>query len=200
MEEVQNPKIESEGVNSSQNQMQDEYSMVQQQIAMQQAQAQASHNYEPENPIDTAHLLIQDSETTKNLPERDKDIILSNFNDLDVFVVEEAFSLYDDITFMQKQQEIRCIMLEKEFGELANSRDTEIEQEIAKSVEGDTYSTFDRSGSLKKGLTKGFVKRASRGFERTKQVETITNYNVKNNDQSEQRPGFMQKVFGGFKK
>ncbi len=186
---------------NSQNEYQDEYSMVQKQINAQQQQQQSQHNYEPENPIDTAHLLLQDSETTKNLPERDKDIILSKFNSFDVFILEETFSLFDDIRFMQKQQEIRCLMIQKEFGDLYDSKSVAIDEAIALEVEGDQYKIFDRTGSLRKGLGKGFIKRGEGGFERGKQVETITNYNVNNSgDNSEQRPGFMQKVFGGFKK
>lgn len=199
MKTESNPEL-NPGVTNQSNPAQDDYSFIEKKIAMQQMMHNSSNEIIPETPIDTAHLLIGESELTKLMPERDKDIILSNLNSFDSFIIDESFSLYDDIKFMIKQQEIRNRIMVEEFPSLYDVAAINKEIEIAENTERGDYVIFDRTGTLKKGIRTGFIKRATQGFERTKQVETITQYKMENIDKTEKAPGFMAKFMGGFRR
>lgn len=164
----------------------------------------------PENPVETAHILIDNSELTRYMPEVDKEIKLSNLD----FSEKQAIYLFTEGYYSLKLLEFEqykklCDYYNLYQNKLSETDKKEIVEQITafneKISNPDNKATaFDKANALRRGQFIATLSRGKFGFERTKQVETIANYRVENIDKTEQTPGFLKKAFsggfGGFKK
>jgi len=164
----------------------------------------------PETPIDVAHLLIQNSNITNYMPEVDKELKLANLDNIEKYQVNLYATLYQDITWLRREQKKKNIEFENRFKhKLQNQEIADIynDEYIVEVVEEEldkldpTSTTFDKAGLLRGSLYIPALTRGKFGFERTKQVETISRSSIETNDNTEKKPGFLGGFFkGGFKR
>ena len=178
---------------------QDDYSMVEQQVQkMQQARA-TQQQYAPENPIDTAHLLLSNSDTSDLMLEMDKEIKLANLDAVEKYTVYQFTSIWNDLMFLKAKQEKRLIEAKTKFGDLHDiGGEDEILETIFNQLEKKEPEFFDAAGTYKKGRFVATLSRGKFGFERIQQIKTISEYKMEQTDITDKSPGFMQKFMGGF--
>lgn len=199
-EEKSNPEVNPNHEEKSMP-SQDDYSMVEKQVMqMQQAKAM-SQQYAPENAIDTAHLLLSNSDTSDLMLEMDKEIKLANLDATEKYTVYQFTSVWNDIQFLKAKQEKRLIEAKTKYGELydVGGEDAVLEV-IDNKLEKKEPEFFDASGTYKKGRFVATLSRGKFGFERIQQIRTISEYKMEQNDVTEKSPGFMQKFMGGFRR
>jgi hypothetical protein len=195
-EEKQKPVVPN-NVLENQKETQDDYSVLQDQIN-DYSKNQVQTNYMPDTAISTAHLLLENSDLTNAITGIDKEMKLANLDIVEKNAIYQFLAVYEDIRWMTEQQEKRIIEAKVKQGDLYDITGeeqllSEIEDERDKKL-GLENNPFDPVGSLKKSLIVPVLSRGKFGFERTKQVETITNYKMENIDKSEQKPGFMDRI------
>ena len=160
---------------------------------------QEEEQFLPKNAIDTAHVLISNSNVTQNLPEVDKELKLTNLNARESWITLQYLSMIEEIDWLKKQQTLKSIEAERFY----NYRDEKalymekVEEELNNLQGKPTY--FDNLGALRKVFDIATIGRSKLGFERTKQVETINRSEQIVQDKTEHKPGFMSKLSGGFK-
>lgn len=219
MEEKSNPEVQP---NHSLNSMpyEDDYSRVQKEVDQQNQPQQVQ--FVPETPIDTAHLLISDSDTSSLMKEIDKEIKLANLDQSEKSAIYQFIGVWNDLQFLKNQQEIKkqeaqVVQIQnricpKELYE--NQENIIFHQTDLFDLDGEDsvlehyYSQeknpspnfFDLAGAFKKARFIATLSRGKYGFERIQQIRTISEYKVENNDVNNQTPGFMQRFAGGFKR
>lgn len=157
----------------------------------------------PETPVETAHVLLRNSDTTDLMPEVDQEVKLSNLDTMEKYVVYKNIQVFHDLQWMKREQDKKVIEAKIKYGPLYDpTGDEELidEIEIALDTQDKTAGVFDKVGLLRMGLFVPVLSRGKFGFERTKQVETIAQYKIENIDKTDKQPGFMQRAFGGFKR
>lgn len=178
-----------------------DYSMVEEQVLKMEQSSAATPEYNPDNAIDTAHLLLSDSATSKHMLEIDKEIKLANLDQLEKFTIYQFTSVWNDIMFLKAKQEKRLIEAQVKYGELY---DVGGEESVLQAIDAQIQKTdpefFDAAGTYKKGRFVATLSRGKHGFERIQQIRTISEYKMEQSDITEKSPGFMQKFMGGFKK
>lgn len=199
-EEKSNPEVNPNHEEKSMP-SQDDYSMVEKQVMqMQQAKAM-SQQYAPENAIDTAHLLLSNSDTSELMLEMDKEIKLANLDAVEKFAVYQFTSIWNDLMFLKAKQEKRLIEAQTKFQALhdVGGEDAVLEV-IEKGLEKKEPEFFDAAGTYKKGRFVATLSRGKFGFERIQQIRTISEYKMEQTDITDKSPGFMQRFVGGFRK
>lgn len=199
MEKQSNPEIKPNNKVQS-NPTQDDYSLMQEQIKKQQAAQSQNLNYVPENPVDTAHLLLSDSELTTLMPEIDKEIKLANLDSIEKYATYQFLSLWNDLMWQRKQQMKKIMEAKIKFGKLYDFSGEDQLLEQIESEFNEVTDVFDGAGALRKGMIVPTLSRGKFGFERIQQVKTISEYKMESIDKSEQNPGFMQRFMGGFRR
>ena len=180
---------------------QDDYSMVEQQVQKMQEARAKQQEYAPENPIDTAHLLLSNSDTSDLMLEMDKEIKLANLDAVEKYTVYQFTSIWNDLMFLKAKQEKRLIEARTKFGKLYDvGGEEEVLNIIDNQLEKKEPEFFDAAGTYKKGRFVATLSRGKFGFERIQQIKTISEYKMEQTDITEKSPGFMQKFMGGFKK
>lgn len=220
MEEKSNPEVSP---THSENSMpyEDDYSTVQREVENQTQYVQNSA-FVPENPIDTAHLLISDSETSSLMREIDKEIKLANLDQSEKSAIYQFIGVWNDLQFLKNQQEIK-----KQEAKIVQIQNRVCPKELYQDNENiiyhqtDLYDVdgedsildyyylqeknpipdfFDLAGAFKKARFIATLSRGKYGFERIQQIKTISEYKMENNDVNSQTPGFMQRFTGGFRR
>lgn len=180
---------------------QSDYSMVEQQVMRMQQQRAMSQQYAPENAIDTAHLLLSNSESSDLMLEMDKEIKLANLDSTEKYQIYLFTSVWNDIQFLKAKQEKRIIEAKTKFGELHDiGGEDAVLEVIDEQLEKKEPEFFDTVGSYKKGRFVATLSRGKFGFERIQQIRTISEYKMEQSDVTEKSPGFMQRFMGGFKR
>lgn len=192
-----NPEINPNYEEKS-NQDQNDYSMVEKQVLKFQHN-KAVQQHIPDNPIDTAHLLIENSDTTALMLEADKELKVANLDAIEKYQIYLFTSVWNDIMFLQAQQEKREIEAKVKFGK---NHDCGGEEALLETIDNQLEMKepvfFDAAGTYKKGRFVAILSRAKLGFERIQQIRTISDYKMEQSDITEKSPGFMQKFMGGF--
>lgn len=199
-EEKSNPEIKPNYEEKSMP-SQDDYSTVEKQVMqMQQAKAM-SQQYTPDNAIDTAHLLLSNSDTSNLMLEMDKEIKLANLDSMEKYAVYQFTSIWNDLQFLKAKQEKKIIEAKVKYEELYDigGEDAMLDT-IDQSIEKKEPEFFDAAGTYKKGRFIATLSRGKFGFERIQQIRTISEYKMEQTDITEKSPGFMQRFIGGFKK
>ena len=200
--ENSNPIVETNNPDKRQK-YEDDFTNIEKSIINKQQSQQQQKQEEqlrPENPIDTAHLLLSDSELTKDIAGIDKEIKLSNLDSQEKALTYQFSSLYEDLKWIADQQEKKIIELnflkskspisEKyiDYGKVLD----EIEEMHTNISQKNPI--FDEVGCLKKAVYIPVLSRGKEGFERIQQVKTISEYKMENIDKSEKKPGFMEMI------
>ena len=181
--------------------MQDDYSMVEQQVQNMQFAKSEQQQYAPENPIDTAHLLLENSNTSNLMLEIDKEIKLANLDSVEKYTIYQFTSVWNDLMFLKSKQEKREIEAKTKFGKLYDvGGEDAILNEINNKMKKTEPEFFDAAGTYKKGRFIATLSRGKFGFERIQQIKTISEYKMEQTDITDKSPGFMQRFMGGFKK
>jgi len=161
----------------------------------------------PETPVDVAHLLIQNSATTELMPEVDKSLILSNLDPVEKFQVFTFIMTYQDYNWLKREQQKKDLESLKKYEHLRkNYPDFFTDEDYIKEIEDyldegvEAVKIYDKADLLRMGLYIPSLSRGKDGFERTKQVETISRSTIESQDKTEKKPGFLGGIFGGFKK
>ena len=197
--ETSNPMIEPNN-EEVQQPMYDEYAELEKQMAQSHEKQQQNQTRQQEETPDTAlgaaNLLMSNSETTKNLPEIDKEFTLTNFNKDDLAVAKLHIHNFYGMEHVKKVQTMKLIELEMMQGKLdEDSKDVQLMM-IARQV---SVGLFDDT-NIRKGILSARLSRGKNGFERQKQVETISTQTMDLRDRSETKPSFMDKMKGGMKR
>lgn len=199
-EEKSNPEVTPNKQEKSMDVMSD-YSMAERQVIKLQQNRVIQQQYAPENPIDTAHLLLSNSDTSELMLEMDKEIKLANLNEIEKFAVYQFTSIWNDLMFLKAKQEKRLIEAQTKYGDLHDvGGEDAILEAIDDQLEKKEPEFFDAAGTYKKGRFIATLSRGKFGFERIQQIRTISEYKMEQNDITEKSPGFMQRFVGGFKK
>jgi len=199
-EEKSNPEVKPNYEEKSMP-SQDDYSMVEQQVQKMQEAKAMQQQYVPENPIDTAHLLLSNSDTSDLMLEMDKEIKLANLDAIEKYTVYQFTSIWNDLMFLKAKQEKRLIEAKTKFGKLYDvGGEEEVLDTIDNLQEKQEPEFFDAAGTYKKGRFVATLSRGKFGFERIQQIKTISEYKMEQTDITDKSPGFMQKFMGGFKK
>lgn len=211
-EEKSNPEIKPDNEEKSMPSI-DDYSMVEQQVMKMQQNKSQNVQYIPDNPIDTAHLLLSNSATSDLMLEMDKEIKLANLDSVEKYVVYQFTSVWNDIMFLKAKQEKRLIEAQVKFAEVKNNEGIILRQSlydvggeetilatIDQALTNKEPEYFDAAGTFKKGRFVATLSRGKNGFERIQQIKTISEYKMEQSDITDKSPGFMQKFMGGFKK
>lgn len=190
-----------------------EYSMVEQQVMKMQQNKVQNQQYVPDNPIDTAHLLLSNSDTSDLMLEMDKEIKLANLDATEKYVVYQFNSVWNDIQFLKAKQHKRLIEAQVKYGEVVDENGVVTRQNlydiggeetilatIDDSITKNEPEFFDAAGTYKKTRFVATLSRGKGGFERIQQIKTISEYKMEQTDITEKSPGFMQKFMGGFKR
>ena len=158
----------------------------------------------PSNSIDTAHMLISSSKLTSYMPELDKELKLANLNNEEKGAIWQFQGVWEDLLWLREHQNKRIAEFEVINGQ-GSYHKYNMEDAVMEKVEN-TFSShddpelFDSMATLRKSERIAVLSRGKQGFERMQQVSTIqTNIN-ENKDQSETKPGFIQKISGGLKR
>jgi len=161
-------------------------------------------DFNPTNSIDVAHLLLSPSELTSFMPELDKEIKLGNLNKEEKNATWEFQSVWDDVMWMREQQKRKIEEFEELYGRGSyielNPEDYRLHKVTMDNLDSNTPSIFDTLSLLRKSQRIPTLSRGKGGFERGKQVQTISTNVYMDEDTSESKPGFMSKWTGGFKK
>lgn len=190
------PKYEEKSMPS-----QSDYSMVEQQVLKMQQNRAISQQYAPDNAIDTAYLLLSNSDTSDLMLEMDKEFKLANLDAIEKFTVYQFTSVWNDIQFLKAKQEKRIIEARTKYGKLYDfGGEDAVLEVINQSMERKEPEFFDAAGTYKKGRFVATLSRGKFGFERIQQIRTISEYKMEQSDITEKSPGFMQRFMGGFKR
>jgi hypothetical protein len=160
----------------------------------------------PDSAIETAHVLLSNSRTTDLMKEVDKEVKLANLDAIEKFVVFKNVQVYHDLLWTIKEQQKKMLegydrykLVYEKYPEIL------VDELVVEQIETNldtldpTSEIFDKVGLLRMGLFVPVLSRGKFGFERTKQVETISTASQEYKDKTEQKPGFLG-MFGGFKK
>jgi hypothetical protein len=167
---------------------------------------QAQKKLTPDSAIETAHVLLSNSKTTDLMKEVDKEVKLANLDATEKFVVFKNVQVYHDLLWTIKEQHKKMLEGYDRYKDIYVKYPECLQDELV--VEGieDTLDAldpscqmFDKVGLLRMGIFVPVLSRGKGGFERTKQVETISTSTQEYKDKTEQKPGFLG-MFGGFKK
>lgn len=201
MEEAQNPQVNPNHTDNSHD-YGDDYNEVENTLKNQ--KKSNSQNYAPENPIETAHMLLGDSDLTENMPEIDKEIKLANLDFMEKRLTYQFLSIWRDLIWQREQQQKKVME-----GEALGRISTQTNDAIVENIYNQFHhkygqpAVFDSVGAIRSGILIPTLSRGKFGFEREMQVRTITDYNVNQQDPTETNPGFMSKIArfaGGFKR
>lgn len=155
--------------------------------------------YVPQNAIQTAHNLLINSETVSHLPEIDNEIKLTKLNGLQSYICLQHMEILEQISWLKENQEIK--MLENQYYMKSNNPQEDFIEAIYTQLrtQNNKSDQFDALGSLRKIFDIAVLGRAEGGFERTKQVETISNTNQTIEDKTTSKPGWLPRFSGGAK-
>lgn len=206
-EKKSNPQVDlSEDASHSQ---ETDYKQMER-LVREQAEVQHQQEYIPDNPIDTAHLLIENSKTSDAMSEIDKEIKLANLDAQEKYAVYQFTSVWNDMMFMRGQQDrklIEAAIVHKDHFDIdameSLMEGVESMYKELRESQGEVAEplTFDGAGTFKKARFVAVLSRGKYGFERIQQVRTISEYKMENIDKTEKKPNFMQKMgFGGFRR
>jgi len=170
--------------------------MVQSLLATAVTNANKPSSYVPDSAVETAHILLAPSATTAVLNEIDKEIKLGNLAAIDKYRIEMYLQGYTDLLWIRNEQEKRNMELKLKY---PNTFDLDNDEEIVEQIEEQLntdgfYDVFDRASTLRRALTLATISRGSGGFERTKQVQTISQSDSTVVDKTERSPGFMERA------
>lgn len=158
-----------------------------------------SSEYVPENPLETAYYLITNSETTRDLSEVEKEIKVSNLDYNEKIASYRLVEGYYALNLLEKEQVKKMIDYYNKYGhKLTDEKKEEYVNKIKYHLEN--KSKFDSANALRRTIFISVLSRGKDGFERTKQVETVSNYKVESIEKDERKPGFLHQMVGGFKK
>ena len=154
--------------------------------------------YMPNSVVETAHVLLSNSASSEPLTEIDKEIKLANFTETEKFLMTQYAGAYQDMLWLMDQQKIREEEAKTIYGEFYDLGQYEqLVDRLTREQDPDNfYAVFDAPGTLRKTRSISTISRGYRGFERTKQVETINKSENITIDKSEQKPGFMDRMSG----
>ncbi|SRR6056297_2473796 len=179
----------------------DDYTQIRELIEKKKQEQSSKYEHVPDNPIDTAHLLLSNSDTSELMLEMDKEIKLANLDKNEQYIVYQFTSVWNDLRFLKEKQEKKLQEAKVKYGNLHDiDGDDSIIDEIDDMIEKKEPSFFDAAGSYKKARFTATLSRGKYGFERTQQVKTISEYKMEQNDITDKSPSFMQRFAGGFKK
>lgn len=180
---------------------QDDYTQIKELIEKKKQEQNSNSEHVPDNPIDTAYLLLSNSDTSELMLEMDKEIKLANLDNNEKYGVYQFTSVWNDIRFLKEKQEKKLIEARTKYGNLHDTEgDDSIIDEIDDMTEKKEPSFFDGAGAYKKARFVATLSRGKFGFERNQQVKTISEYKMEQNDVTDKNPGFMQRFAGGFKR
>ena len=175
------------------------YKNAQQQQVMQ----RVANATTPETPVDVAHLLLLNSNTTSHLLEIDKELKLGNLNVIEKFQIYKFAMLFQDIMWLRREQTKKGLEYNARYSEIIDKypelyEDENVVDRIEEDMdsEDETSKMFDKAGLLRMGLFIPALSRGTGGFERTKQVETISRATIETSDSTEKKPGFLGSFFG----
>lgn len=161
----------------------------------------------PENPIETAHILISNSELTELLPEIEKEVKLSNLDEREKTSVYLFINAYYSLKLLENEQFKKYLeyynMYKHKLSQEEKDHITDTIENYINFTLAEKAGNLDKANALRKGVFIPTLSRGKGGFERTKQVETISNYKVESIDKTEQNPGFLnirRMMGGGFNK
>lgn len=154
----------------------------------------------PENPVDTAHILLSNSPLTALMPEMDKEVKLSNLDSQEKWAVYQFISVWHDMLWLRKQQTAKLREYDLLYKQDLNKLDQYSQEDLILESISEEDAVFDQASNFRKGMFVVELSRGKYGFEREKQVQTISNYKMETNDKSETPPGFIKKYMGGLKK
>lgn len=155
--------------------------------------------YVPQNAIQTAHHLLLNSETTNHLPEIDQEVKLTKLNPLQSYISLQLLEVIEQLEWQKNNQEIK--MLENAHYIKNNNLQEDMIEALYTKLRGINGKPdfFDSLGALRKFFDISLLGRAEGGFERTKQVETISNTNQTIEDKTNSKPGWLPRFSGGSK-
>lgn len=156
------------------------------------------YKFIPRTTIDTAHILLQNSETANNFHEIDNEIKLSNLNHIESYVSLQYMGILEDLEWIEKNQRKKQLEV-KHFCNYENEKENiidSIDLELDRQKNKPDY--IDSMGAMRKIFNIATLGRAKLGFERGKQVETLNKTEQTVEDKTQAKPGFLGK-FGGFK-
>ena len=132
---------------------------------------------------------------------------LANLDSIEKYQVYKFIITYQDMLWMRREQLKKELEFKTQNGELIDKyphffEDEDVLSRIEEQLdENDEMSAvFDKAGLLRMGIFVPALTRGKFGFERTKQVETISKASIETSDRTEKKPGFLGGMFGGFKK
>lgn len=159
-------------------------------------------DFNPSNSIDVAHLLLSPSEMTSFMPELDKEIKLSNLNREEKTSIWEFQSVWEDIMWVRENQKRKLEEFEEKYGNYAelNPEDYQLYKITMTNINESVPDIFDSLSTLRKSQRVPVLSRGKGGFERRMQIQTINTFHDSDKDISEEKPGFLSKITGGFKK
>jgi len=156
--------------------------------------------FQPENAIDSAYYILQNTEVTDLMPEIEKEIKLGNLDTIDLFKTRAFTFLWQDLAWLKKNQEkkqMEAKIIQGDYYDIEgyDSLMEEIENEFA-----ETPPFFDELGAFRRAIFFPTSSRGKYGFQQEKLVETINSYKTPGTDETEQKPGFLKSMFGGFRR
>lgn len=183
------------------NPVQTDLSMAEQTVQRLKQNSKAKYDNTPDNPIDTAHLLLQSSPTSELMLEIDTEFRLANLDSQEKYAIYQFTGLWNDFMWLRQTQQKKLIEAQVLYGKLydAQNNDT-LHHEIIFNQQQEEPNFFDKIGTYKKSRFIATLSRGKFGFERVSQIKTIAEYKMESNEKSDTSPSFMQKHFGGFKK
>jgi hypothetical protein len=114
---------------------------------------------------------------------------------------------YQDYNWLKREQQKKDLESLKKYEHLRkNYPDFFTDEDYIKEIEDyldegvEAVKIYDKADLLRMGLYIPSLSRGKDGFERTKQVETISRSTIESQDKTEKKPGFLGGIFGGFKK
>jgi len=204
LEENQNTEFvpEKEELVENQQPYFDEHESVRQKIVNEyQFQKGISSAILPETSIETAHILLQNSKTSELMPEIDKEIKLSNLDSIEKQAIHQFTKVYLDSKWVEREQKKKLVEAKIKNGKFFDlNNDEALLETIEESMYDERFVDFDSLDALRRTRGISTCSRGFQGFEREKQVQTIIKSDSSTIDKTEQRPGFLQKMWGGFKK
>lgn len=179
----------------------DSYKLAQEKVLKMNAlQQQSQYDDTPSNAIDTAHVLLSNSETSQLMPEIDKEIKLANLDHIEKWAVWQFTSVWNDIIWLRNEQKKKIIEAEETYGKMFDEEgDIQMLDDINTAVDN-IPEMFDAAGTFKKARFVNTLSRGKFGFERIQQIKTISENKLQTEDKTEKKPGFMERFSGGFKK
>lgn len=171
-------------------------------VEQQRLKEQYTQQLMAETPVETAQILLQNSAITNLMPEVDKEVKLANLDSIEKFVVHKNIQVFHDLAWFKREQQKKELEAKAKGFKIDIDQDNQLITDIENylDTEDETAGVFDKVGLLRMSLFIPTLSRGKYGFEREKQVQTISQQKVEYLDKTEEKPSFMGKMFGGFKR